>query len=397
MIDKISNSLIAVQNWVECQQYRGYEPFDGLSSFLKPLTFNNLLAERLLQQLIRQSPINLRPMLGVRKKESTKGRGYMAWGYLLLYRTTQDEECRRKAVLCLEWLDQQKSPLYNDHSWANFFDFSGRGGKYVAQESIIVWTSLIGQAFLEAFEQLQDQRFLDVAESACRWVLALPREKTPQGNCLSYLAARKSSIHNANMLGAALLARTWKHLRKPELIEVATSAMLYTCSRQREDGSWWYAELPRYHWIDNFHTGYNLDSLDCYSEATGDRQFEENLRRGLSYYKEKFFEADGCPKYYHDQTYPIDIQCAGQSIDTLALFSDRDPECLALSEKVASWTIDHMQDRRGYFYYRKYPFMTARTPMLHWGQATMFKALALLVGRLQPTSERPIRVGNYSQ
>ena len=37
-----------------------------------------------------------------------------------------------------------------------------------------------------------------------------------------------------------------------------------------------------------------------------------------------------------------------------------------------------MQDKRGYFYYRQYPWMKARTPMLHWGQATMFKALARL-------------------
>jgi len=35
-----------------------------------------------------------------------------------------------------------------------------------------------------------------------------------------------------------------------------------------------------------------------------------------------------------------------------------------------------MQDPDGYFYYRRYPMITAKTPMLHWGQATMFKALA---------------------
>ena len=34
--------------------YKGYEPFDGLSSFLRPVTMNNILAERLLQQLVRQ-------------------------------------------------------------------------------------------------------------------------------------------------------------------------------------------------------------------------------------------------------------------------------------------------------------------------------------------------------
>ena len=45
-----------------------------------------------------------------------------------------------------------------------------------------------------------------------------------------------------------------------------------------------------------------------------------------------------------------------------------------------------MQDSKGYFYYRKYPLMKAKTPMLHWGQATMFKALAHLF--LEMNSER---------
>jgi hypothetical protein len=42
-----------------------------------------------------------------------------------------------------------------------------------------------------------------------------------------------------------------------------------------------------------------------------------------------------------------------------------------------------MQDQRGYFYYRKYPVVMAKTPMLHWGQGTMFKALAHLLLKLK--------------
>jgi len=155
--------------------------------------------------------------------------------------------------------------------------------------------------------------------------------------------------------------------------------MEYSCSRQLPDGSWWYAEAPKYHWIDNFHTGYNLDSLRTYIESSGDRAFSGNLERGLAFYKAHFFEPDGCPKYYHSRTYPIDIQCAAQAIETLAVFSEYDSECLELSSRVAAWTIANMQDRKGYFYYRKYPMITAKTPMLHWGQGTMFKALATLL------------------
>src|SRR5262249_13601969 len=101
----LTASLDAVQNWVENHNYQGYEPFDGLTSYLRPLTFGNLLCERLLQQLVRQSPVNLRPLLGIRPQDSTKGRGYMAWGYLLRYKATGDDKFKQNAEACLDWLD----------------------------------------------------------------------------------------------------------------------------------------------------------------------------------------------------------------------------------------------------------------------------------------------------
>lgn len=387
---KAHESLVRLEQWVERNSYRGYEPFDGLSSPLRPLTFGNLFLERLLMQVVRQSPINLRPLLGITRKESTKGRGYMAWGYLIRHQATGRPEYRTKAMDCLDWLDRNKAPKYRHHSWSNHFDFAGRGGGYSKNDPIIVWTSLIGQAFLGAYQALGDRRYLGIAESVCRWILDLPREKTSRGDCLSYLAHVQSSIHNSNMLGAAMLAGTYQHTQNNDYLAVARSAMEYSCSRQRDDGSWWYAEDPKYHWIDNFHTGYNLDSLKRYEESTGDRSFADHLRRGFEFFKRSFIEDSGRPKYYHRRAHPIDSQCAAQAIDTLSTFADTDDEAAALALKVAHWCIDHMQDSDGHFYYRIYPGgIKAKTPMLHWAQATMYKALANLLLRLSPA--RPPR------
>jgi rhamnogalacturonyl hydrolase YesR len=379
----IQESLDSVERWVEAHNYCGYEPFDGLSSWFRPLTFGTLLGDRLLLQLIRQSPINLRPLMGVKAKESTKGRGYMASGYAVRYRITGNKEYLEKAEACLDWLDRHKVSRFQNHSWSNHFDFSSRGGSYTKDDPIIVWTSLIGQAFLDVFEITRENRWLEIADSVCRWIMDLPRERTSQGDCLSYLPGIQSSIHNANMLGGAMLARTARHTGNERYLQVSQSAMEYSCSRQRADGSWWYAENPKYQWIDNFHTGYNLDSLRCYIENTGDETWNVNLAKGLAYYKDNFFESDGCPKYYHNRRYPVDSQCAAQSIDTLATFSSEDVDCLALAIKVAAWTIQKMQDKDGHFYYRIYPLMKARTPMLHWAQATMYKSLAVLAAHLQ--------------
>jgi len=378
----IEASLESVQRWVEQHDYRGYEPFDGLSSALRPLVRGNLLGERILQQLVRQSPVNLRPLLGVTPKESTKGRGYMASGYLLRYRATGDQSYLDKAVACLRWLDKNKVQRFKHHSWSNHFDFAARSGSYTSDDPIIVWTALIAHAYIDAYELLNDKWLLEIADSACQWILALPREETQTGACISYIAHEQKSIHNANMLGAGVLARTAAHTGDREYLRTSHSAMEYSCRRQRSDGSWWYAEHDQHHWIDNFHTGYNLDSLKHYLDATGEDEFRPAFDSGLKYFKSTFFDRDGRPKYYNSRAYPIDIQCAAQAVDTLAFVSDGDPESMELAVLVATWTIRHMQARKGYFYYRKLPLVTVRTPMLHWGQATMFRALAHLVLKL---------------
>src|SRR4026209_2315982 len=104
MKQKLERSIGLVQAWVEQRGYKGYDPGDGLTSFLRPLAFGNLFAERLLQQAIWKSPINVRPAVGVVPLESTKGRGFMAWGYALLHQATANDSYRDQAYKCLNWL-----------------------------------------------------------------------------------------------------------------------------------------------------------------------------------------------------------------------------------------------------------------------------------------------------
>ena len=381
MKEKILKSMERVCRWVEDHDYRAYDPGDGQLSFLRAFTFNQLSLERLLTGSVLRAPFNIRPLLGIAPHTSTKGMGYMAWGYTKRCALTGDKVFAKRAATCLDWLIEHRAPNYPQYCWGNHFPFSTRAGKIPRLEPTIVWSSLIGQAFVEAHEALGNQQYLEVASSTCDWILSLPREETKSGACLSYVAFKQSSIHNSNMLGAALLARFGKLTNHSTALAAAKDAMVYSCSRQNSDGSWFYGESPKYHWIDNFHTGYNLDCLKRYIHSTGDSGFNDNLGRGFAYFKNYFVEADGKPKYYHDKTYPIDIQCAAQAIDTLAFFSDDDPEALELALKVADWTIDNMQAPDGHFYYRDLGWKKVKTPMLHWGQGTMFKALAHLLSK----------------
>jgi len=384
MREKIQDSLERVAKWVEDHNYRAYDPGDGQLSALRFLTFKREILRRLLTGGVLRAPFNIRPWLGIRPHVSTKGMGYMAWGYTKRYAQTGDSSYARRARSCFDWLIAHRAPNYGQYCWGNHFAFSTRAGTIPAFEPTIVWSSLIGQAFLEAYHTLGENEYLEVASSVCDWILRLPRQQTQSGACLSYVAFKQSSIHNSNMLGAALLGQVGKLAGNPKALETATEAMAYSCSRQNPDGAWYYGEAPQYHWIDCFHTGYNLDSLKRYIESTGEQAFSQHLSRGLNYFKEHFVEPGGRPKYYHNQAYPIDIQCAAQAIDTLSFFSGVDAETPARAQEVAAWTIDHLQAKDGHFCYRDLGWRVNRTPMLHWGQGTMFKALAHLLGKLDP-------------
>jgi hypothetical protein len=120
--------------------------------------------------------------------------------------------------------------------------------------------------------------------------------------------------------------------------------------------------------------------LYSYMKATGDDQYKTHLVRGMDYYREHL--ADGViPKHYSNARYPIDIQAVAQIIQTFAFVPSEFHGDVIWADEIARWAIQHMQDSSGYFYFRKGRLFTNETPFLHWGQATMLAALALLLQR----------------
>jgi hypothetical protein len=379
MKDVFFQSIGRLSAWLEKNDYRGYDTFDGLNArFARPLTFENNFLRTVLQQGVRRFPLNLRPLLGVSKGHSTKGMGFLARGFMRLHTATSEKVWADKAGYCFQWLIENQSPGYRGACWGNHFDYQSRSFYLPKGVPTVVWTSLIGHAFLDGYDHFKNDRYLEIAVGACEHILQdLARYPDGEGACISYIPTGKSLVHNANTLGASLLARTYSHTRNESYREVAQKAIQYTARYQRPNASWWYGEKVNLHWVDNFHTAYVLDCFKFYSDSTGDDRFNQHMMSGYEYWKATFFLAGGTPRYYDYKTLPVDIQCASQAIDTLVFFRDRDPQSLVLAVKVALWTIEHMQDRSGYFYYRRYsPWLVNKTPTLHWGQATMMCALA---------------------
>ena len=107
-------------------------------------------------------------------------------------------------------------------------------------------------------------------------------ERVPDADsvCISYIPGQISLVHNANTLGASLLARVFGATRNSNYGDLARKAFRYTAKYQREDGSWYYGEKQNLHWVDNFHTAYVLDCFKHYERSTGDNEFSARPARG---------------------------------------------------------------------------------------------------------------------
>ena len=145
----ILKSAEQVARWVEAHHYQAYDPGDGDLSFLRHFTFNSHFLRRLLTGAVLRTPFHIRPWIGIRPHTSTKGMGYMGWGYAKWYALSKDQTHRQRAESCFAWLMEHRSPGQGEYCWGNHFSFSTRAGTIPRQMPTIVWSSLIGLAFLD--------------------------------------------------------------------------------------------------------------------------------------------------------------------------------------------------------------------------------------------------------
>ena len=191
----------------------------------------------------------------------------------------------------------------------------------------------------------------------------------------SYSPLDTSVVFNASLLGSKLLARVFSFTKEEILIEEARKSVDFCCGYQKEDGSWGYGTYSFHQWIDNFHTGYNLECIHAYMKYSGDYSYETQVEKGFDYYINTFFTKEGISKYYSDSTYPIDIHAPAQLIITLVRLG-KFQQHQALAKRVLNWTIDNMQSDKGFFYFQIKKHFKSKIPYMRWAQAWMFYALS---------------------
>jgi hypothetical protein len=247
----------------------------------------------------------------------------------------------------------------------------------------MVTTVFVANAFLDYFENTGSEEAINFARGSCEFILKhLVLLETKNTICFAYIPGEDARVHNANMLGAALFARVGRYTGESRLVEASKKAMAYSMDALTTDFYWPYGERRNHRFIDNFHTGFNLVALKQWMDATGIDLWSEEIGRAYKQFLKNFWLENGCPKYYYNSLYPIDIHCSAQGIVTCLKLSDYDERSLEFAKRIGIWAIENMQDRTGYFYYQKTRFYTNKIPYIRWSQAWMFYALSLYLAKL---------------
>ncbi|MBC8042976.1 MAG: delta-aminolevulinic acid dehydratase [Rhizobacter sp.] len=378
----IQTSFDKLYDYCEREGWQGWDVYDGLNSRVLTATGLDQLpfARLAVIQLLKRSPVNLRPLLAVPKGFNPKGLGLFLDANVRRFERTGDEPYKRNAVWLADKLlelttEKQTGKAYSGICWGYNFPWQARAFYQARWSPTVVATTFITAAFLEAYRVLKDEKYLDVARSASQFVVKdlqrIPNARGA-GYCLSYSPHDRAEVYNASLLGSRLLARVYSHTNEPPLIEVAEASVQYCLSRQRDDGSWLYGEAGYQDWIDGFHTGFNLECLYDFIAAAGKREYEPQLQKGYAFYRNHFFTDDGDCKYYHNRLHPIDCHSVAQAVITVLKCGND----AVLAEKILLRAIETMQDADGYFYYQRTPRSINHAAYIRWTQAWMLYALS---------------------
>lgn len=373
------DSFKALEVFCRKQNYKGWDPYDGLNSWVIQKTpLNKSRFFRLAWiQLFKRNPINFRTICGVKKDYNPKGLGLFVTGYCNLYKIDPKKEYLETINFLGNEIIKLQTKGYSGACWGYNFDWQARAFFQPKYTPTVVATTFICDALLLAYEVTKNEKFLEVAISCKDFILKDLNKSFDDNNnfTLSYSPLDQTQVFNAGLLGAKTLCLIYKYTNEAYLLENARKIVSYVCDKQNDDGSWAYGTLPFHYWIDNFHTGYNLECIKTYQDVSKDLHFKKNIEIGLKYYLENFFTEDGRSKYYNDKTYPIDIHAPAQMVITLHKLGVL-KENKELVDKVLTWTIDNMQSKKGYFYYQKKSMITSKIPYIRWAQAWMFYAFS---------------------
>ena len=382
----IPDSLILLEKYLIKEDYKGYDPYDTLNSWL---SFKSLgkWSPILATQIQKRNPINIRPLIGIKKDFNPKAMGLFLKAYSILYKKTNNKIYLKKADYFYTWLINNYTKGYSGICWGYNFPWASPSKYMEAYVPSAVVTGFIIKGMREYYNISCEKSVLDIVSSASKFIQNdLEWTKDNTGVCISYTPLLRDICYNASLLGAEVLAINYELNHDNNSGSQAIAAIDYVIDKQKNNGLWAYSKdinSTNERMQIDFHQGYILESIFNIMEHVDNKnqKWENSIKIGLEYYRKNQFNDGGISLWRFPKKYPVEIHNQAQGIITFSCLVDYFHEGAQFADSVANWTIINMQDRKGYFYYQKFRTHTNKISYMRWSQAWMLLALSVLMSK----------------
>lgn len=398
MTVKIRSSLAKLIDWIEKNDWDSYDPNDikGHPFFIALLRKRSIFRKLplfFLYSIYAVAPISLRRIFKIKSTITAGGMGFLAMGYIELFRATKDTQNLKKAKQILDWLEAHHIKKYKNYCWG--FPFDWQSSTFIPKHTPIGYTTAeCAKPFIEYYKITKDKKYLDISISACKFINKNLNKKQYNNSAFSfsYTPLDDSVVINSNTIIASVLLETGQLANIEEFIGIADRIIQFMLKEQLLDGSWYYFSYnykagPSV--IDNYHTAMILQSINkiiALEKNVKKKDIcEKALTKGLEFYLSNFFTNFGMPKITPNKIYPINSASCAEAItlfSQLAIIKNEIPPELfkrtqEVNKRLILWTINNMQEKTGAFVERRYWCKKIKLYSIRWGQAFMLRALAL--------------------
>ena len=221
-------AFVKLKEYCEKEQFRGWDPFDGLNSkilkTLLPLKQSAILRLIVIQGF-KRCPLNLRKLFLVPKEYNAKGIGLFLQGYCNLYRILEFQPSLEKELGTKEdihnyirqlagLLISLRSKGYHGSCWGYNFDWQSRRlFLFPAYCPTVVATNFCATALMDAYELTGKEEYLDMALDSANFILNdLHLDEYEGEKMISYSPLHGNDlVSNASLLGSKVLAYCYKY------------------------------------------------------------------------------------------------------------------------------------------------------------------------------------------
>ncbi len=343
------------------------------------------MVSALATQFQKYNPINIRGLLGIKKDHNPKGLGLLLKAYCLLHKYDAEQFPRQYADELFDLILDNKSDQHQLPSWGYNFDWANPKQYLVANSPSSVVTSFVIDGVWEYYSLTGSEAAKNLILGAADWIdQVIPITELESGISYAYTVQSKGACYNASLLACEVLAKADAITKSFKHSENINKAIDFVLSKQKDKGEWWYSyniEADSERKQIDFHQGFILISLNNLNKLLPIKRqdVDDAIKKGLRYYKNYQFYSNGKSLWRIPKAWPVDIHNQSQGIITFSQLAHYDDSYYNFANTIAQWTIENMQDDKGYFYYRIFKHHRHKIPYMRWSQAWMLLALATYI------------------